>query len=231
MPAGFPNLSENSMSAKPLLVVGSKNYSSWSLRPWLLLRVGGVDFEESVLPLDTPEFYARIREYSPTGRVPVLHDGAVCVWDSLAIAEYANERWLGGCGWPADVAARALARSISAEMHSGFAALRSELSMNCRKRVKNHPASVEARADIARIKAIWREARARHGKGGPFLFGAFGIADAMYAPVVLRFESYDVALDPPERAYADAILALPALHEWLAATVNEPLAPLHEQAK
>jgi len=155
----------------------------------------------------------------------------VRVWDSLAIAEYANERWLGGRGWPADMAARALARSISAEMHSGFAALRNELSMNCRKRVKNHPTSAEAQADIARVKAIWHEARARHGKGGPFLFGAFGIADAMYAPVVLRFESYDVALDPVERAYADAILALPALRDWLAATVNEPLAPLHEQAK
>ncbi|MHB8679459.1 MAG: glutathione S-transferase N-terminal domain-containing protein, partial [Rudaea sp.] len=115
------------MSAKPVLVVGSKNYSSWSLRPWLLLRHYAVAFDEIVLPLDTPEFHERIRNYSPTGRVPVLHDGAVRVWDSLAIAEYANERWLGGRGWPAAAAARALARAISAEMHSGFAALRSEL--------------------------------------------------------------------------------------------------------
>ena len=219
------------MPANPILVVGSKNYSSWSLRPWLLLSVFGVAFDEILLPLDTPEFYQRIRDYSPTGRVPVLHDGDVRVWDSLAIAEYANERWLGGRGWPADAAARALARSISAEMHSGFAALRTELPMNCRKRVANHPMSPEARADIARIKAIWRETRERFGKGGPFLFGAFGIADAMYAPVVLRFESYGVVLDPVERTYADAILALPALRDWLAATVNEPLAPLHEQAK
>jgi len=219
------------MSAKPVLVVGSKNYSSWSLRPWLLLRQFGVAFDEIVLPLDTPEFYARIGDYSPTGRVPVLHDGDVRIWDSLAIAEYANERWLDGRGWPADVAARALARSISAEMHSGFAALRGELPMNCRKRVKNHPTSKDAQADIARVKAIWREARERFGKGGAFLFGAFGMADAMYAPVVLRFIGYDVALDPVERAYADAILALPALQEWLAATVNEPLAPLHERTK
>jgi glutathione S-transferase len=219
------------MSTNLVLVIGSKNYSSWSLRPWLVLHAFGIAFDEILLPLDVPEFYARIRDYSPTGRVPVLQDGDVRVWDSLAIAEYANERWLDGRGWPADMAARALARSISAEMHSGFAALRNELPMNCRKRVKNHPASKDAQADIARVKAIWREARARFGKDGPFLFGAFGIADAMYAPVVLRFESYDVALDPVERAYADAILALPALRDWLAATVNEPLAPLHEQAK
>lgn len=219
------------MSANPVFVIGSKNYSSWSLRPWLVLRVFGVAFEEIMLPLDTPEFYERIRGYSPTGRVPVLHDGDLRVWDSLAIAEYANERWLGGRGWPANVAARAFARAISAEMHSGFPALRSELSMNCRKRVHNHPTSADAQRDIARVKAIWQEARTRHGQGGPFLFGAFGIADAMYAPVVLRFVSYDVTLDPLERAYADAILALPALQDWLAATVNEPIAPLHEQSK
>jgi glutathione S-transferase len=219
------------MSDKPVLVIGSKNYSSWSLRPWLLLSAFGVAFDEVLLPLDTPEFYSRIGDYSSAGRVPVLHDGEVRVWDSLAIVEYANERWLGGRGWPADVAARATARAISAEMHSGFGALRSELPMNCRKRVKNHPTSVEARADIARVKAIWREARARHGKSGPFQVGAFGIADAMYAPVVMRFVSYDVDLDATARAYADAILALPAMQAWLAATVNEPVAPLHEQQK
>ena len=219
------------MSAKPILVIGSKNYSSWSLRPWLLLRAFDVAFDEILLPLDTPEFYARIGNYSPTGRVPVLHDGEVRVWDSLAIAEYANERWLGGRGWPADVAARAHARAISAEMHSGFSALRMELPMNCRKRVQNHPTSADAQRDIARVKAIWRQMRERFGAGGAFLFGALGIADAMYAPVVLRFVSYGFALDPAERAYADAILALPAMREWLAATVNEPLAPLHEQAK
>lgn len=219
------------MSAKPVLVIGSKNYSSWSLRPWLLLRQFDVAFEEVLLPLDTPEFYARIVEYSPTGRVPVLHDEGVRVWDSLAIAEYANERWLDGRGWPADRAARAFARSISAEMHSGFTALRTEMSMNCRKRVKDPPLSASCKSDVERIKSIWRQARERHGKAGPFLFGAFSIADAMYTPVVLRFVSYDVALEGAERAYADAILALPALRDWLAATVNEPLAPLHEQAK
>ncbi|MEO8803787.1 MAG: glutathione S-transferase family protein [Rudaea sp.] len=218
------------MSQIPVLVIGSKNYSSWSLRPWLLLRVFELRFEEIKLPLDTPEFYSRIREYSPTGRVPVLHDRDVRVWDSLAIAEYANERWLGGRGWPADITARALARAISAEMHSGFMALRNELPMNCRKRVSNHAISADAQRDVVRVKAIWREARERFGADGPFLFGAFGIADAMYAPVVLRFISYGVTLDRIERAYADAILALPALREWLEETVNEPLAPLHEQS-
>ena len=219
------------MSTKPTLVIGSKNYSSWSLRPWLLLRAFDVAFEEILLPLDTPEFHARIHDYSPTGRVPVLHDGDLRVWDSLAIAEYANERWLGGRGWPADAAARAVARATSAEMHSGFAALREEFSMNCRKRVQEHPASDAARRDIARIKTIWRETRARFGKAGPFLFGAFGIADAMYAPVVLRFVSYGVALDAAEREYADAILTLPALREWLAATANEPPVSKYETAR
>jgi glutathione S-transferase len=216
------------MQTLPTLIVGSKNYSSWSLRPWLLLRQFGVEFDEIKLPLDTPEFYARIVGYSPTGRVPVLHDGSLRVWDSLAICEYANERFLDGRGWPADVAARAQARAISAEMHSGFAALRNELPMNCRKRVRNHAVSADAAQDIARVKTIWREARERHAGAGNFLFGAFGIADAMYAPVVLRFLGYDVALDPLERRYADTIRALPAMHDWIAETVDEPPAPLHE---
>lgn len=222
------------MRSIPTLIIGSKNYSSWSLRPWLLLRQFGVEFHEVKLPLDTPEFYARIRDYSPTGRVPVLHDGELRVWDSLAIAEYANERFLDGRGWPAHIAARAQARAISAEMHSGFAALRRELPMNCRKRVRADSISVDAMSadaahDIARVKAIWRQARERHAGEGAFLFGAFGIADAMYAPVVLRFISYDVALDPLERSYVDTIAALPALREWLAETTTESLSPSHEQ--
>jgi glutathione S-transferase len=222
------------MRSIPTLIIGSKNYSSWSLRPWLLLRQFGVEFNEVKLPLDTPEFYARIGDYSPTGRVPVLHDGQLRVWDSLAIGEYANERFLDGRGWPADIAARAQARAISAEMHSGFAAMRRELPMNCRKRVRADAISADvmsadAARDIARVKAIWRRARERHAGEGAFLFGAFGIADAMYAPVVLRFISYDVALDPLERSYVDTIAALPALREWLADATNEPLAVLHEQ--
>ena len=216
--------------AKPTLVIGSKNYSSWSLRPWLLLRQFGVDFDEIKLPLDTPEFYRRIRDYSPSGRVPALIDGAVRTWDSLAIIEYVNERFLDGRGWPADIAARATARAISAEMHAGFSALRSELPMNCRKRVQDHPLSDAARADIARVKSIWRETRADFGRGGTFLFGDFSIADAMYAPVVFRFISYGVPLEETDRAYADTILALPAIGDWLREAATEQLAPLHEQA-
>lgn len=217
------------MSTPLTLIIGSKNYSSWSLRPWLLLRQFGVPFDEVKLPLDTPEFYARIRDYSPTGRVPVLHDAALRIWDSLAIAEYVNERYLDGRGWPIDAGTRAHARAISAEMHSGFAAMRRELPMNCRKHVRDHAISRDATNDIVRVKAIWRAARERHGDGGDFLFGAFGIADAMFAPVVLRFASYGVALDVLERGYVDTIMALPALREWIADAADEPLSPEHEQ--
>ena len=216
------------------LVIGNKNYSSWSLRPWLLLRQSGVEFREIKLPLDEPEFYARITEYSPAGRVPVLihHDqsvGDVHVWDSLAICEYANEHLLDDRGWPSERAARAHARSISAEMHSGFTALRTALPMNTRKRVPTPTLTADVLRDIARVTALWREARERHASHGDFLFGRFSIADAMYAPVVLRFLSYAIDLGTVERTYADAILALPVLQEWLAEAAHEPLAPLHEK--
>jgi glutathione S-transferase len=217
------------MHTIPTLVIGNKNYSSWSLRAWLLLRQFGVELNEVKLPLDTPEFDARIGDYSPAGRVPVLHDGDVRVWDSLAIAEYANERYFDGRGWPQDAAMRALARSVSAEMHSGFSALRRELPMNCRKRVRDHAVSADAARDIARIKAIWQDAHVRRSGEGGFLFGQFGIADAMYAPVVLRFVSYDVALDALESRYVDSIMALPAMADWLADAATEQLSPQHEQ--
>jgi glutathione S-transferase len=219
------------MSAKPTLIIGSKNYSSWSLRPWLLLRQFGVDFEEIKLPLDTPEFYARIHDYSPSGRVPALRHGNSNVWDSLAICEYVHETFLDGRGWPSDTTARAYARSISAEMHSGFPALRNEMPMNCRKHVDDYPVSDACRADIARVKSIWREARERFGQPGDFLFGTFGIADAMYAPVMFRFLSYGVPLEGVERAYVDTLRALPAIADWIADAATEPLALLHEQNK
>lgn len=228
------------MSRALTLVIGNKNYSSWSLRAWLLLRQFGVPFEEIKLPLDEPEFYARIGDYSPAGRVPVLIDhgvvdpgsagNALHVWDSLAICEYANERLLDGRGWPADRAARARARSVSAEMHSGFGALRHALPMNTRKRVPTPALAEDVLRDVDRVKAIWREARERHARHGDFLFGPFGIADAMYAPVVLRFVSYAIALGPIERAYADRVLALACLREWLAEAETEPMAPFHEQS-
>ncbi len=208
-------------SALPVLVIGDKNLSSWSLRPWLLLRHFGVPFEELRLPLDTPEFEARIGQYSPSRRVPVLHHGDLVVWDSLAICEYANETFLGGRGWPAEARARATARSVSAEMHSGFAQLRAQLPMNCRKRVTGFVPGPEAQRDLDRVTAIWRDCRARHAAAGPYLFGAFSIADAMYAPVVLRLQSYGVPVGEVEQNYAQGLLALPALGEWLAAAERE----------
>ena len=208
------------MTTRPVLVIGNKNYSSWSLRPWLLLRQHGVMFDEMRLPLDTPEFAGAIPRWSPSGRVPALRHGELVVWDSLAICEYANEAFLAGAGWPVDIAARATARSASAEMHSGFQALRSALPMNCRRRVSGFAPDAAAKRDIERVCALWRDCRGRFATGH-FLFGGFSIADAMYAPVVLRFRSYVVALGAVERTYSDAMLALPALGEWLAAAEAE----------
>jgi glutathione S-transferase len=205
---------------RPTLVVGNRNYSSWSLRPSLLLRTAGVDFDEVVLPLDTPAFAPGIAAYGAAGRVPVLVDGAVTAWDSLAICEYANERWLDGAGWPADPALRALARSASAEMHSGFAALRAQLPMNVRRRPDGYRWDAAADADIARVQALWRQLRA-HAVDGPFLLGRFGIVDAMFAPVCVRFRGYGVALDEVAAAYVAAILALPAWRDWEAAALAE----------
>jgi len=190
-----------------LLVVGNKNYSSWSLRAWLAMKVLGLPFREVRIPLYGPESKRALLEYSPAGKVPCLVDGEVRVWDSLAILEYLAERH--PALWPADAALRARARSISAEMHSGFPNLRQHMCMNIRKRHPGKGRTPEVLAEIARIVAIWSEAR------GPFLFGAFGAADAMYAPVVLRFRTYAVELPPVCRAYADAVLALPALQQWM----------------
>ena len=201
----------------PALAIGNKNYSSWSLRPWLLLRAFGIAFDDHRILLDTPEFHHEVRQWSPSGRVPALHDGDLVVWDSLAICEYANERWLNGRGWPGDVAARALARSAAAEMHSGFAALRKQLPMNCRRTPGSYRWNDDAQADIDRVQALWRQMRSRHGGDGAFLCGAFGIVDAMFAPVAILFRGYGVAVDAVGNAYCDALLALPAMQEWIAA--------------
>ncbi len=207
--------------SRPVLVIGNKNYSSWSLRPWLLLRQAGVEFDEVRLALDTPEFHRQVHRHSPTGRVPALRDGAIHVWDSLAICEYANERWLDQRGWPQDPAARALARSAAAEMHSGFAALRGELPMNSRRRPDAYRWSEAAQQDIDRVLALWRELRERFGADGPFLCGRFGIVDAMYAPVAIRFDGYGVPVDANAEAYMQALFALPAMREWRAAAAAE----------
>ena len=203
------------------LVIGNKTYSSWSLRPWLLLTQAGVAFEVVRLPLDTPEFHARIGDWSPSGRVPVLHDDGVVVWDSLAICEYANERWLQGRGWPQDAAARATARSAAAEMHGGFAALRTQLPMNLRRAADGYRWDAAAQRDIDRVQALWRDLRGRFGADGPFLCGRFGIVDAMFAPVVFRFRTYGVAVDAVAAGWMAAMLALPAMHAWEAAAAAE----------
>lgn len=206
------------------LYIGNKNYSSWSLRPWLLLRVAGIAFDEVRIPLYAEGSKGEILQHSPSGRVPALRDDglALTVWDSLSICEYLAEKFPSLNLWPQAVDARATARSICAEMHAGFSALRTHMSMNCRLRFPGQGRTPEVLADIARIQSIWKDCRARFGGDQPFLFGDFSIADAMYAPVVLRFETYAVELDPVCRAYADTLLALPALREWIAAGVAEP---------
>ena len=203
------------------LVIGNKNYSSWSMRPWLALRQAGIPFEEVRIPLYQPGSTEALAQWSPSGKVPALHDDDIKVWDSLAICEYLNERFPEKQLWPSDAAARAVARSISAEMHAGFAALRRDMSMNIRARYPGMGRTPECLAEVERILAIWTDCRARFGAGGDFLFGRFSIADAMYAPVVLRFQTYGVALTGAAKDYADAVLALTALQEWVADGVAE----------
>ncbi len=203
------------------LVIGNKNYSSWSLRPWLVMRHAGLAFREVRIPLYTPESKTQIREQSPSGRVPCLLDGALAIWDSLAICEYLAEHHPGLDLWPAAPTARAVARSVSAEMHSGFQHLRTNMSMNCRGQFPGLGRTVEVAGEIERIQRLWADCRARFGTSGPYLFGRFCIADAMYAPVVLRFRTYHVQLNPVSREYAEAVLALAALQEWVAAAAAE----------
>jgi glutathione S-transferase len=207
--------------ASPLLVIGNKRYSSWSLRPWLLLAHHGVAFDEVVLPLDTPEFSERIGALSPSRRVPALRHGELDLWDSLAIVEYANETWLDGAGWPADRLQRARARACAAEMHSGFTALRGECPMNvCRMLPAPLPLSAAAEADVARVVALWRDALNR--SGGPFLFGGFGIIDAFFAPVTTRLTTYAIPIPADARAYIEAVQSLPAFRRWVDDAAREP---------
>jgi len=203
------------------LVIGNKNYSSWSLRPWLLLRQAGIDFEEIPVRLFTKEFATEIARYSPAGKVPALIDGDVTVWDSLSICEYVAERFPAKALWPVDAAARAVARSVCAEMHSGFGDLRSQMPMNVTAILPGLGWNVAVQRDIDRIAAIWTDLRTRHGASGPFLFGSFTIADAFYAPVVSRFATYGVHLPEVAKAYADFVLALPVMQEWVAAAREE----------
>ncbi|KAF3885806.1 MULTISPECIES: glutathione S-transferase family protein [Nostocales] len=203
------------------LVIGNKNYSSWSLRPWLAMRQFGLEFNEIRIPLDTPETAAQMQKYSPTRRVPVLMHGDLTVWDSLAICEYLAEEYPNLHLWPQKKAARAIARCICAEMHSGFPNLRQKMPMNCRSRFPGKGMTSEVLKDIDRINNIWRECRQNFGAGGNMLFGNFTIADAMYAPVVSRFITYGVELDAVCKTYMEAVLALPAMQEWLKAASFE----------
>ena len=202
-----------------LLTIGNKNYSSWSLRPWILLKHLGLPFEERLLPLDTAEFARDIAALSPTRRVPVLQHGALLLWDSLAICEYACE--LAGRGWPEARDARAVARSVCAEMHSGFSILRSQWPMNARALGRRTAANPERAAEIARIEDLWADSRRRFGGGGPWLFGEYSVADAMYAPVVLRLRTYGAQLRASSVEYVDTVLADAHLREWLTAAEAE----------
>ena len=206
------------------LVIGNKNYSSWSMRPWLALKANGIAFEEVLIPLYTGDAdKRRILGFSQSGKVPALIDDDITIWDSLAIIEYAAERFPQNHLWPHDRASRAHARSISAEMHSGFAALRNECGMNLHRPVGVKSLSENARADVARVQQIWSECRERYGRTGPYLFGAFSGADAMYAPVVHRFRTYAIEVTPSARDYMDAMISLPAFQEWTSAGLAETL--------
>jgi glutathione S-transferase len=206
------------------IVIGNKNYSSWSLRGWLAVEKvaqSGAETREIVVPLDQPDTRARILEHSPSGRVPALRHGDVVVWDSIAIAEHLAEAFPDAQLWPADRAARAHARSVSAEMHSSFGELRACMPMNVRARLPGRGRTPGSLRDIERVRAIWTDCRERFGAGGPFLFGRFSIADAMYAPVVFRFRTYGVRLDTRLAEYSAAMLAHPAMQAWEHAALAE----------
>jgi len=204
------------------LVIGNKNYSSWSLRPWIGMKATGIAFTDRVISLDDPEFKPKLAKLTPAGKVPVLIDGDVHVWESLAILEYLAEKFPAAALWPAEAAARAHARAIAAEMHAGFVPLRKHCPMNLWRPVKRHDLPADVAANIQRIDTMWSDCRARFGAAGPFLFGRFSAADAMYAPVVSRFHTYNVEPGPVSRAYMEAIMALPAWVEWRQAALKEP---------
>jgi glutathione S-transferase len=205
------------------LIIGTKKWSSWSLRPWIALKEARLPFREMMIHLRQSDTKARILEYSPAGKVPVLIDGREMVWDSLAILDYLAVRFPDTKLWPQDLAGLAFARSISAEMHSGFPDLRRELPMDIGVELPTPALSAGAAADVERVQAIWRDARGRFGGAGPFLFGRFSNADAMYAPVVTRFRTYGVPVDPVCAAYMDAVLALPSMTAWYRAADEEEI--------
>jgi glutathione S-transferase len=204
------------------LLIGNKNYSSWSFRPWIAMKVAGIPFTEEVISLDAEDFKARVTKISGSGKVPALVDGDVRVWESLAILDYLAEAFPQAGLWPAERVARAHARAIAAEMHGGFTALRRDCAMNMWRPVMTRELTPQVADDVRRIEAIWTDCRTRFGAGGPFLFGGFGAADAMYAPVVSRFHTYAVKVGTAASAYMEAVMGLPAWQEWRAAALKEP---------
>jgi len=207
---------------KVQLVIGNKNYSSWSLRAWLCLKKSGAQFDELLLPLDTPEFEEKIAEYSPSRRVPVLWDGDHYIWDSLAICEYINERFAGGLLWPEDSVSRALGRSMAAEMHSGFTELRKKLPMNCRAHNRVVEMDSALQADLDRIFCLWRDSLENHNDRGPWLLGEFSIVDAMFAPVVLRLGTYNIAIPADLQPYCERLRSDPEIQLWIGDALEEP---------
>lgn len=203
------------------LIIGNKNYSSWSLRPWLAMTWAKIPFDEIRIPLYAPDTKAQLSQHSPSGRVPVLRHGDMVIWESLAICEYIADLFPEVKLWPENITDRAIARSVSCEMHAGFSALRQSMAMDIRSRHFEREHSPQVHADVERVCQIWRDCRTDHQHAGEFLFGAFSIADAMFAPVVTRFVTYGVALDPVCRAYSEAILALPAMQAWQEAAIAE----------
>lgn len=213
---------------KSRLIIGNKNYSSWSLRPWLLMRVKGIVFDEQRITLHTDAGNQAIREFSPSGKVPVYLHGDMTLWDSLAICEYINDLYPEKQCWPEEIQQRAVARSISSEMHSSFQTIRNTLYMNCRKKMVYRDISPKLQTELDRVRQIWRQCREKK-PAGPFLFGEFSIADAMYAPMVLRFNSYGIEVDNPEHEYIQNMLSLEVLQEWIQAGVAETeILPGHE---
>ena len=211
------------------LVIGNKNYSSWSLRPWLAMQVAGIEFEEVQILLDQPDTKEKILEHSPAGKVPILIDGDLTVWESLAILEYLAEAYPNRGLWPEDAILRAEARSVSAEMHAGFGALRDYYPMNMRKRIPGREPTPAVQKDINRILEIWDNCL--EASQGPFLFGTFSAADAMFAPVVSRFETYEIPVNRKCRAYMDDVLTIPVLEKWYAAAESEPWILEHDEVE
>jgi glutathione S-transferase len=214
------------------LAIGNKAYSSWSLRPWILMKALGLPFQEDLIPLDTPEFRPRVNAYQAGSTVPILVDGDITVWESIAIMDYLNEKFPEKLVWPKEIKARTFARVIANEMHAGFRGLRGACPMNIRKRYAPMDRGELVAKDVTRITSLWNKALSEFGKPsgqGPFLFGAFTAADAMYAPVVTRFHTYSIAVDPVIRSYMETVLAMPAFKEWHKAAMAEPWTVEHDE--